>query len=177
MSGANIIALTGVVATAATAMTAMVVQFFTSRADRLHTRRLAAEERLFEARREVYVDLLYAIARNGVWVDRTHPLITFGETEPAPQPPDLEEGLRLHARSAAFASEAVLAALEASLKAMREFAFAAAHLDRAIAGRTEETADDLKNLHELRESVRDKQKRLEDLVRADLTRLDPPDHK
>jgi hypothetical protein len=55
-----------------------------ARAERRHARRVAAEERAFNLRRDLYADVVEYLQLLEMWMTRTHPMFT-----PSPDPPEL----------------------------------------------------------------------------------------
>jgi hypothetical protein len=137
------------------------------RADRRHTRQLAHDARIFESRKELYVEILMYGHRTMLNAQHTWPLI-----EPVfPRPPEVIlspiEELRLEARIAALASSDVQKALRDFGIRQRAFFDYASEVE-AERAREPGARPDRAKLDRLRDAVTEGYNAIVELIRAEL---------
>jgi hypothetical protein len=166
----NAIAIASVVSSAAVAIATLGFNWWNSAQSRDHDAKMARASRNFDARRQVYSDILEYFHRLQLFMARTEPI-----WEPAPEPPDLpheDEGLRLGAQTAAFASDEVNQAVDECQAAYREWWFGGVWIYRRLKeqlgqheGRTIEARA---AMHKQQDKYGERVRKLERLIRQDL---------
>jgi hypothetical protein len=108
----------GLVTTAIVGVAAAASPALTAWANRKHEHDLARSVRLYDQRRDLYVELAAFLERDRMFIARTEPILTIGD-EPLKPPSEVtdEDWIKMRARWVALASDDVQAGmLEASTK-------------------------------------------------------------
>lgn len=139
-----------------------------------HRLRVLREERLFDQRRDAYLDSMKALTEMQEWIASTYPILSFAGQEQRPKWSSSPDGSHLGSRVALYGSPEVLEAIETYRRGTIEFAGIASEIDAYIAQRAPHQETDARmRLQALRENLAAQFRNIAALKRDEL-RQPPP---
>jgi hypothetical protein len=135
-----------------------------------HRLQVVREERMFDQRRDTYLETMQVLEHMQAWVADTYPVISYAGHDPRP-PFDSGGDSDIGPRLVVMGSSSVWEATSEYRRMFREFAATASELDAYISQRAPEIEARLR-LQEIREQLGRQQLAVAELMRAELRHPD-----